>query len=451
MSILPRTAVSRTYLNKINYLVNRHINPAKVKQFSCLILPGFLLAVSLNAQNIQIPDQCFINALIENGVDSNEDGLISYAEAEAVEILDFWSECITDLKGIEAFLNLTHLYFSTVNVKSVDLSANTKLTRLVISGQFDTLDLSNNPLVDTLISYGGRISFLDVSQCRNLRRLSIQWNKLSALDLSHNTELTYLDCGDNLLTELDLSSCPELYRIDCSYNLIKQLDLSANKKLKSLSCSNNQLSNLDLSNLDSLNRLSSQSNYLHSLDLSSAPLLEYLSCSDNHLWHLDVSGNVHLRMLNCGGNPMTALNISNNQALDTLSIGYGVPSLAINHMPSLKQVCVWELPFPPPGFIMDTIGSPNITFTTECVLGLQSEPEQRISVFPNPARNWVKIRADWPGEKALTLLTSKGTLIQRISFKGDEYHLDISGLPAGIYIATVHSSKQMLVGKIIKY
>jgi hypothetical protein len=35
-------------------------------------------------------------------------------------------------------------------------------------------------------------------------------------------------------------------------------------------------------------------------------------------------------------------------------------------MPSLGEVCVWELPFPPEGMTVHTTGSPNVYFTTEC-------------------------------------------------------------------------------------
>jgi hypothetical protein len=39
----------------------------------------------------------------------------------------------------------------------------------------------------------------------------------------------------------------------------------------------------------------------------------------------------------------------------------------INDMPSLYEVCVWELPFPTEEiYDLDTTGSPNVYFTTEC-------------------------------------------------------------------------------------
>ena len=40
--------------------------------------------------------------------------------------------------------------------------------------------------------------------------------------------------------------------------------------------------------------------------------------------------------------------------------------LNIAEMPTLFEVCVWTLPFPPEGVEVDTTGSPNVYFTTEC-------------------------------------------------------------------------------------
>jgi len=40
--------------------------------------------------------------------------------------------------------------------------------------------------------------------------------------------------------------------------------------------------------------------------------------------------------------------------------------LDISEMPSLYEVCVWVVPFPPEGVLVNTTGSPNFYFTTEC-------------------------------------------------------------------------------------
>jgi len=40
--------------------------------------------------------------------------------------------------------------------------------------------------------------------------------------------------------------------------------------------------------------------------------------------------------------------------------------IRLRDMPSLNEVCVWEVPFPPAEVEVDMANSPNITFTTEC-------------------------------------------------------------------------------------
>ena len=85
--------------------------------------------------------------------------------------------------------------------------------------------------------------------------------------------------------------------------------------------------------------------------------LEKLYCNDNQLTTLDVSHNTTLGRFNCSHNQLTTLDISNNTALGGLYLAY---------IPSLYEVCVWEMPFPPAGVNVDTTGSPNVYFTTDC-------------------------------------------------------------------------------------
>jgi len=54
------------------------------------------------------------------------------------------------------------------------------------------------------------------------------------------------------------------------------------------------------------------------------------------------------------------LDVSNNTALEFIGL---------NDMPSINQVCVWVMPFPPDGVDVDTTNSPNVFFTTDCTGG----------------------------------------------------------------------------------
>jgi hypothetical protein len=61
--------------------------------------------------------------------------------------------------------------------------------------------------------------------------------------------------------------------------------------------------------------------------------------------------------LYCGYNQITSLNISNN---------FNIWIVDVPQMPSLGEICVWELPFPPVYIQVNDWGSLNIYFTTEC-------------------------------------------------------------------------------------
>ena len=182
-----------------------------------LLLPLTLIVLFTQCEkdepipNVTISDNNFLNALIEQGVDTDRDGKISHAEAEVVISLDVSGDSISDMTGIEKFVNL-----------------------------------------DTLRCYNNKLTTLDVSNCPALSYLKCAWNKLTSLDVSNNTALSYLAFGRKQLTSLDVSNNTEV----------------------------------------------------------------------------------------------TLLNIS--------------------EMPTLIEVCVWTIPFPPEGMHISTEGSPNVYFTTEC-------------------------------------------------------------------------------------
>ena len=255
-----------------------------------------------SAPIVKIPDNNFLNALIELGIDTNRDGQISQAEAEVVISLVVSNKSISDMTGIEQFINLETLY--------------------CINNQLTTIDVSNN---------------------NKLRNLSCQVNQLTSLDVFNNTSLEYLDCHSNQLTTLDVSNNTVLSVLSCSWNQLSNLDVSNNTRLTYFGCSHNQLTSLDVSNNTALIYLLFKYNQIISLDVSSCTSLSLLSCSSNKLTTLDVSNN-------------TALGSGSNSP----------PDLRISDMPTLFEVCVWTMPFPPTGVLVDTTGSPNVYFTTDC-------------------------------------------------------------------------------------
>ena len=149
----------------------------------------------------------------------------------------------------------------------------------------------------------------------HLDSFSITLNPLAAIDVSDNTSLSYLECTSCEITDLDLSQNLSLETLICGRNMLENLDLSSNSSLSKLVCNNNLFTSLDLSN--------------------NTELTTMISC----------------------GNLLTSLDISQHSILT--KIGF-------DNMPMLTEVCVWILPFPPPGVILLRDYSPNVIYTTSC-------------------------------------------------------------------------------------
>ncbi len=370
-------------------------------------------APPLETDNVHIVDENFLNGLIEEGVDANGDGLISYAEAEAISYLDFsgsYSERgnIADMTGIEAFVNLEYL----------DCSYN----------KLSALDVSNNTLLTDLDCFA---------------------NKLSALDVSNNTLLTDLNCGANELTALDITKNILLTDLGCGVNELTTLDITKNILLTDLSCPWNELTALDLSLLPDLRDVWCGSNQISSLDVSNYKLLERLRCEKNLLTSLDVSKNSALEGLECGGNLLTSLNLSNNSNLATKY--WLSKDLGINSMPTLTQVCVWETFISDSvNMYIDTVGSPNVYFTTECAVGVQEQSFSELSIYPNPTNNFLTIETEQPDHYSINITSLNGQLIYSTIMEGTTHQIDLSSFQKGIYFITIRSDEFVTTRKIIK-
>jgi Leucine-rich repeat (LRR) protein len=272
---------------------------------------------------VDIPDRAFLYDLISLGIDTNNDSIICYGEAEAVTSLNatnYYGYYITDIKGIEAFTNLTSLICRCNVIEGLDLSKNTKLQEV--------------------FAYDNALEYIDVSKCLELKELHVgsegycDKNRLSRLDVSNNSHLRTLKCGNNQLSELDLSHNSELEVLECHLNQITELDLSNNNRLLNLVVWSNLLTKLDVSNCRSLKELDIRSTQITTLELS----------NNTSLLDLDVCRNF-----------ISSICISHNTKLERIFL---------SDMPILENVCVWILPFPPEGVNLDITGSPSISFTT---------------------------------------------------------------------------------------
>lgn len=157
------------------------------------------------------------------------------------------------------------------------------VTELIIDHAYikDLTGIELFPKPDTLDCKNNNLTRLDVSKNTKLTKLYCEFNQLTGLDLNKNTKLTELTCQVNQLTSLDLSKNTALTKLDCALNPLTSLDVSNNTALTYLDCNYNQLTGLDLSQNTALTKLGCHDNQLTSLDLSKNTALDTLDCSGN--------------------------------------------------------------------------------------------------------------------------------------------------------------------------
>ncbi|RNL87888.1 choice-of-anchor D domain-containing protein [Sinomicrobium pectinilyticum] len=288
---------------------------------------------------VNIPDANFKKVLLEQGttvsgtvgpyrnskIDTNDDGEIQISEARAYESALIASSVlndsynISDLTGIEAFVNIKALWVSKNQLTSLDISNNTALEYLICdNNQLTSLDISNNTALEYLNCAANELTDLDISKNTALVRLFCYNNQLSDLDTSKNPDLEFLICNDNQLSTIDVTNNTSLSRLRVHNNKLTHLDVSKNTGLKDLNCNNNQLTSLNLSNAAGLEKLLCEHNELTNIDISQNTLLKELKCSYNALTTLDASKNTSLESLNCGYNQLASLDVSQNTALKYL-------------------------------------------------------------------------------------------------------------------------------------
>ena len=122
------------------------------------------------AQNVNIPDANFKTYLVNNtGINTDSDSEISVAEAQAFTgTISAPGLGISDLTGIEAFVNITILEVYANNLTSLDVSNNTSLTRLhCAENQITTLDVSNIPTLEQVHCQDNQLVELNLANGNN--------------------------------------------------------------------------------------------------------------------------------------------------------------------------------------------------------------------------------------------------------------------------------------------
>ncbi len=307
--------------------------------------------VAINKTNF--PDDAF-----REYVKKFDDGDNKLTAAERSEVTSFYGlryvSGVADLTGIQYFENLETFYSTELLVKSIDLSANTKLksfscesapncesilwpsdlTNLgsvyLMNSKIPSIDLSGAVNLAALrVSNDDALTKVKLDGCTALKLLYLENDpKLTTLPSADLPSLESLSCHNSGFTKLDVSGYPELTGLGCSGCKFSTLDLTKNTKLTTIVCSQEWNDNastkikvLNITGLDALSTIKCAYNEISVLDTSNKNLYE-LKCSNNQIKKLDLSSSTQLSELDCSYNELTSLDFSATTNLRYMKCNY---------------------------------------------------------------------------------------------------------------------------------
>lgn len=200
---------------------------------------------------VNIPDANFKSYLVGNAsINTNGDTEIQCSEASAFTgTINCTNQTVSDLTGLEAFVNLDQLFCNSNGLSSIDVSSNTLLTRLdFTNNNLTTLDLSANLLLKKINANSNLLQSLDLTSNLALEQLDIRDNSLTNLNIDNNTALVDLNCRNTTISSLNTALNVNLEYIVCDQNAITSFDFSTNVNLVEVFCSDNSLISLNFAN-----------------------------------------------------------------------------------------------------------------------------------------------------------------------------------------------------------
>jgi hypothetical protein len=407
-------------------------------KFLFTIILVLFFTSNVEAQIVNIPDINLKNTLINspladlgNGyneiADTNGDGEIQVAEAEAVLGLFIGSLSISDLEGLQYFVNLEVLNCAqNGSIAYVPSTFMPNLRELICSSnQLTSLDVSQNPFLEVLKFGFNLIDNIDVTQNNFLKELYFSGCNISELDITQCNLLEKLFCNGNQLVNIDLTQNINLNMLHCQNNILTALDVSSNVNITSLYCNDNSISNLDLNqNL----------------------LVEYIYCYKNNLSSLDISENIHVKVISSFENQLTSLNIKNghNTTINGM-LAFDNPNLAC------IQVDDIEYANNNPNWVKDMTAN----YNEGCNLSINKlELQNLLNIYPNPVtdilhiENNKNIRID-----KIIVYTVLGNIVLELINSENSYfdnQLNLSNLKSDVLLIKLMTEKGTIIKKIIK-
>ncbi|MEQ8471730.1 MAG: T9SS type A sorting domain-containing protein [Marinoscillum sp.] len=290
-----------------------------------LFITLIVLSCRVHAQEtVYIPDTNFKSALLANSqINTNEDDEIQVSEAEThntvikIDITAYGDPEISDLTGLEAFINVKTISFRGHPVEEIDLS-NLAALRIIDLSYTDisSIDVSNNSNLIKITAVGSELTDLDISNNPEIEYVNVSKSKiLEATFVSESLEKlyinsnAYIEFGDTFddrtyydMIFLDVSGAPNLKVLNATQNGLSHIDLSSNTELVEVDLSDNPLDG--------------------EMDFSANTKLVELNIKSTGITSLDVSNNIYLEKLIAFGSSLISLDLSGNPGLTVLTLNY---------------------------------------------------------------------------------------------------------------------------------
>ena len=159
-------------------LLFSHKTPADFMNYLRFLAAFFILSVCFSCEAkedispfVEIPDINFESALIKLNIEDVQGGNLLKANADKITTLNIQNFNISNLEGIEAFTNVFSLDFSNNQLKSINISKNTKIEFFVCS---NSLDISKNTILERLSCQNNKIQTICIN---SLNQVKPDWIK----------------------------------------------------------------------------------------------------------------------------------------------------------------------------------------------------------------------------------------------------------------------------------
>lgn len=159
---------------------------------------------------VNVPDSVFLNVLLNHSpvIDTNGDNQIQCSEASAFTgNLIFAGKGVSDVTGIEKFVNITRISGWNNNLTSINLSNNTKLNQILLSiNKITDIDISMLPLVTDFKAHTNELTQLNLANGNN--------SSFTRMEAQDNNNLTCIQI-DNGFTPSGWNSGGVSYSTSC--------------------------------------------------------------------------------------------------------------------------------------------------------------------------------------------------------------------------------------------